>query len=284
MNRENEINMYKIITLLFVIVMNLPVCGQMRTLSFENSFTTIDTLRLEILYQLDFVNDTLKPAEKLADEQVLQIGFHTSKYFSQLLFKNDSINTILEAQNAENIFSPPKAAAEYEVVRNRNAKTCEVTYRSDDIVFRYLEDIPVISWIIHDEKKTIQQYACQRATCSFRGREYEAWFTNEIPLREGPFKFGGLPGLILEMQDSQKHFVYTCMGIRKPKSVEPIRIRNWPYTETSREKLHDFLVRVHQNPVEYYNSRGATFAIHVDGKFIMNPKNHSLPFNPIELE
>ncbi len=277
--------MYKIIALIFfAILMNLPVWGQMRTLSPENSFTSIDTMRLEILYQLDFVNDTLKPDENLTDQQVLQIGFHSSKYFSQLLFKNDSINTIREEQNAQTLFSTPKGAAEYEVVRNRNAKTFEVTYRSDDIVFRYSEDIPKINWIIHDEKKTIQQYACQRATTHFRGRHYEAWFAPAIPIPEGPFKFGGLPGLILQIQDTRHHYVFQCIDIKIIKNSQAIKVRNWPYTETTREKLHDFLVRLNQNPFEYYNSRGVTFAIHVDGKFIMNPKNHSFPFNPIELE
>lgn len=285
MNQENEINMYKIITLLlFAIALKMQVSGQMRTLGFENSFTTIDTMRLEILYQLDFVEDTLHPAEKLSDEQALQIGFHSSKYFSKLLFANDSINTILEAQNAENLFSPPQSAAQYEIVRNRETKTLEVTHRSDDIVFRYVEDTPKLNWVIQNERKTIREYSCQKAVTTFRGRKYEAWFTPEIPIREGPYKFGGLPGLILELQDSKKHFVYNCIGIRKPKSAEPVRIRNWNYTETTREKLHNFLVRKYQNLTAYYNSRGVTFAIHVDGKFIMNPKDHSVAFNPIELE
>lgn len=260
----------------------MQLWSQMRRLIFENDFTVIDTMRLEILYQLDFIEDTLKYEENLTDQQVLQIGFHNSKYLSKLLFTNDSINTILEEQNAENLFSPSQSAAQYEIVRNREAKAFEVTHRSDDIVFRYFEDIPELSWTIQNERKSIQQYSCQKAITKFRGREYEAWFTPEIPIREGPYKFGGLPGLILEMQDSQKQFVYTCIGIKKAKA--PIKVRNWQYTETTREKLHNFLVRKYQNLTEYYNSRGVTFAIHVDGKYIMDPKNHSIPFNPIELE
>ncbi len=277
--------MYKIITVLFfAIVLKMHVCGQMRTLRLENSFTTIDTMRLEILYQLDFVNDTLKPAEKLSDQQVLQIGFHSSKYFSKLLFKNDSINTILVEQNAENVFSPPQAAAEYEVVRNKNTKIFAVTYRLDDIVFRYSEAIPNITWTIHNENKRILNYTCQRATAKFRGRDYEAWFAPEIPLREGPYKFGGLPGLILEMADSQKHYLYKCISLRQPKFLEQMKIRNWPYSETTRQKLHDFLVRKHENPTDYYKSRGVISMTKKDGRFVETSKSFRLPYNPIELE
>lgn len=258
--------------------------NQMGTLIFENDFTILDTLRLEILYQVDFVEDTFNFEEKHTDQQVLQIGFHTSLYFSKLLYENDSVNTILENQNVNYFHAIPKGAAEYEITRDQNSSTLVVTHRSEKNVFRYSEEIPVIEWTIHNERKVIRQYICQRTTSKFRGREYEAWFTPEIPIREGPYKFGGLPGLILEMEESQKHYVYTCIGIRKPKSVEPIKIRNWPYTETTREKLNDFLTKKYMNPVSYYNSFGSSFWIKKDGQFVEAPKDFSLPYNPIELK
>lgn len=101
----------------------MQIMSQMRGLIFENDFTIIDIVRLEILYQFDFIEDTLKYDEKLTDQQVLQIGFHSSKYFSKLLFTNDSINTILEVQNAKNLLAPPQTAAMYEIIRDKKAKT-----------------------------------------------------------------------------------------------------------------------------------------------------------------
>jgi len=55
-----------------------------------------------------------------------------------------------------------------------------------------------IPWVLHPEHKRFGQYDCRRATGIFRGREYEAWYTLEIPIPSGPYKLGGLPGLILE--------------------------------------------------------------------------------------
>ncbi|MFW5761151.1 MAG: GLPGLI family protein [Cyclobacteriaceae bacterium] len=271
-----------LILIFFACILNMQIMSQMRRLIFENDFTIIDTVRLEILYQFDYIEDTLKYDENLTDQQVLQIGFHSSKYFSKLLYDNDSINTILIEQNAKNIFATPQGAAMYEIIRDKKTKTFEVTYRSDDIVFRYFEDIPELRWVIENDRKTIREYSCQKASTTFRGRKYEAWFTPEIPIREGPYKFGGLPGLILVMQDSQKQFVYTCMGIIKTK--EPMKIRNWHYTETTRTELSEFLKRKHKNTVNYYKSRGVTTMIKKDGKFIEAPKDFSLPYNPIELE
>jgi GLPGLI family protein len=273
--------------LLFLLAMFYLVSdaqNQMGNLIFEEDFRVIDSVEYEILYEVNLVEDILKPGEKLIDRQVLQIGTNTSKYFSKVLFKNDSINTILTKKNTTYYHGIPKGAAVYEVIRNRKAKTMTVTHRSDDVVFRYTEAIPNLSWEIHKENKKILHYTCQRATAKFRGREYEAWFTPEIPLREGPYKFGGLPGLILEIADSQKHYVYSCIAIKKPKDIELIKIRNWPFTETTREKLQDFLARKHDNPAEYYRSRGVTLMIKKDGGFVEAPKDFSIAFNPIELE
>jgi GLPGLI family protein len=55
-----------------------------------------------------------------------------------------------------------------------------------------------IAWTLHPEHKRFGQYDCRRATGKYRGRDYEAWYTLEIPIPTGPFKLGGLPGLILE--------------------------------------------------------------------------------------
>ena len=55
-----------------------------------------------------------------------------------------------------------------------------------------------IAWTLHPEHKRFGQYDCRRATGKYRGRDYEAWYTLDIPIPSGPFKLGGLPGLILE--------------------------------------------------------------------------------------
>jgi GLPGLI family protein len=61
---------------------------------------------------------------------------------------------------------------------------------------------PDIRWNILDSTKKIGNYTCSKATVHFRGRDYTAWFTPEIPVPYGPWKLVGLPGLILQAYDS----------------------------------------------------------------------------------
>lgn len=61
-------------------------------------------------------------------------------------------------------------------------------------------------WQLENEVKQLGNFSCQKATTFFRGREYTAWFTSEIPLSFGPWKFYGLSGLILEVYDADRVF------------------------------------------------------------------------------
>ena len=55
---------------------------------------------------------------------------------------------------------------------------------------------------------------CQRATLNYEGRVYEAWFTDIIPIKNGPYKFSGLPGLIMKIQDTNKEYVFDLVSIK----------------------------------------------------------------------
>lgn len=72
-----------------------------------------------------------------------------------------------------------------------------------------------INWTIADEIKKIENYTLQKATTKFGGRSWTAWFCKDIPFNEGPFKLRGLPGLIFELSDAKKNFLYTLVKNRE---------------------------------------------------------------------
>lgn len=99
----------------------------------------------------------------------------------------------------------------YHIDRNTNL------IKSRDIGFNYIKDsIPKINWKILDETKEIGDFKCFKASCNFRGRDYTAWFTLEIPLPYGPWKLQGLPGLILEAYDTDKEIYFYFKSIEYP--------------------------------------------------------------------
>ena len=72
-----------------------------------------------------------------------------------------------------------------------------------------------MQWSLTGEAEQVGDYQCQKAVTSFGGREWTAWFCPDIPVDGGPYKFRGLPGLILKVEDSEKHFSWTMTGIEK---------------------------------------------------------------------
>ena len=86
------------------------------------------------------------------------------------------------------------------------------------------ENIPIIEWLLLNEEKKIGALSCQKATTTFRGRHYTAWYTMEIPIPFGPWKFNGLPGMILEIYDDKKEVSFRTTSIEIPfvKILAPI--------------------------------------------------------------
>ena len=80
------------------------------------------------------------------------------------------------------------------------------------------ESIDKMVWKIKSDTKIKEKWKLQKATTKFGGRIWEAWFTTDIPFSEGPFKFRGLPGLIIELRDSKNNFSYELSRIEKPKN------------------------------------------------------------------
>ncbi|WP_430412718.1 GLPGLI family protein [Kordia sp.] len=82
------------------------------------------------------------------------------------------------------------------------------------------EAVPVINWEIKEETKKIANFECQKAITRFRGRSYTAWFTNKIPISDGPWKFHGLPGLILEVTDATNEIAFFFKSLEIPTKAK----------------------------------------------------------------
>lgn len=78
------------------------------------------------------------------------------------------------------------------------------------------EPIPEMNWNITNTTKEIGSFTARLATTNFRGRNYKAWFTQEIPISDGPWKFSGLPGMILEVVSEKGDYEFLFKGIEMP--------------------------------------------------------------------
>lgn len=68
-----------------------------------------------------------------------------------------------------------------------------------------------LDWIILSDKMKIGDYDCQKAKVNYGGRSWIAWFTQSIPLQDGPYVFNGLPGFIIRISDNQSHYDFSLV-------------------------------------------------------------------------
>ncbi|QCX53092.1 GLPGLI family protein [Elizabethkingia sp. JS20170427COW] len=78
----------------------------------------------------------------------------------------------------------------------------------------YTEDLP-LAWKIQNESEKIGEYNTQKATLEYGGRKWTAWFSTDIPFQDGPYKFKGLPGLIVKIQDDGNNYSWVLKGNKK---------------------------------------------------------------------
>lgn len=99
---------------------------------------------------------------------------------------------------------------------------CKSDYQATKTLYIFKENIPAIEWSIQKESRMIGQFLCFRAKGVFGGRTYNVWFTPDIPLPYGPYKLGGLPGLILEAYAEDGMVKYTLQSFEASTTDRPI--------------------------------------------------------------
>lgn len=116
--------------------------------------------------------------------------------------------------------------------------------------------MPKFNWKITGNKRKIGEYECQEATTTFRGRDWIVWFTTAIPVSDGPWKFYGLPGLIIEAEDSKKDFAFRLTSIEYP--CESCTADMLKFSEKG--KKVDFATYIKAEDIEFEKARQKTIA------------------------
>lgn len=88
-------------------------------------------------------------------------------------------------------------------------------------LYKLKEPKPTFDWVLTNEQKTIDTYKVKKAILSFRGRDYVAWYSEDIPINAGPWKFSGLPGLIFEIQDTSGRYNWQLTKLITNKNATP---------------------------------------------------------------
>lgn len=154
---------------------------------------------IEVRYYMKHIPDSLVREKYFEAEMVLILNNNQSYYFNPAMvvfYENldKAVSTYSNVQEiARNPISLPK-------IRHSAWRENENIFITSPLgKYNYTYKASKIKWTLLSEVKNIGNYNCRLATVTIDGDTIYAWYTTQIPFDEGPFKFKGLPGLILEV-------------------------------------------------------------------------------------
>lgn len=181
------------------------------------------------IYQVTMKTDSTDRAEVKTEKAFLDVSSEKSVFYGEARAKRDSLVERMRATRNfdRNAMQNLRSNIDYLVEKDPKKNTVSFSTRLGRDQYIYEEERQ-LSWKILPETVKIGVYEAQKAETFFAGRKWMAWFTQEIPFQDGPYKFKGLPGLILKVEDAQGDYSFDLMQTKKIPQMPSFDSRTTP--------------------------------------------------------
>ncbi len=209
---------------------------------FHYEYDKLDDAEYLVTYKHEFKPDSTNNELVRNSEMLLFIGKNISKFISQPAYV---IDTNMRRIPTDEMFieyfnnpTTPIVRVSYEIYKNHPTGKLSYIQHIPSETYKYEEPLGSFTWKLSNETKTYMDYNVQKATCSYGGREWIAWFCPELNFNDGPYKFHGLPGLIVQIYDTRHHYNFDLSSINKLEPSIAIDITRKEYVNTTKSGLH----------------------------------------------
>lgn len=173
----------------------------------------------ECIYEYDVNGTSDKGALSERYNCILQIAEDESRFVDYNAYQLDSVSAIpgIGTETLKEYEKKEKAATPYfdRTIRYNPATGMLTMQGLIGLNYgKYEEQVPVTDWELTEETDTICGYECKKATGSYGDRQWSVWYAEEIPVPYGPWKFAGLPGLVMKAEDSEGIHRFSAIGYR----------------------------------------------------------------------
>lgn len=185
-----------------------------------------DTAQVLVHYKFTHVRDTTNRAHPYTENMVLYVGKTASAYKSydriaaDEQFKKAYAQAVASSPDGRININRKGVGSSDQYYQYPNEQKLFVINNLLMNSYRIEEPMPAIDWKISSDTTTFGGLHCQKATTHFKGRDYIVWFAPDLPVRTGPWKLSGLPGVILDAHDTKNEVIFKFDGIEKATFVD----------------------------------------------------------------
>lgn len=245
---------------------------------------TLDSCYLTITYRFRYKATEKDDSLSHDDLMDLQLGRKYNAFFSRNLRDLDIQNS-KELKTTMQFQTVPENYVGFDLLINHGDSTTIVTNRVPytSQVIEYTENTPDPAWTyVLEDTATVMGYHCHAAKCSYGGREWKVYYTNDIPLPYGPWKLNGVKALVLKAEDSEHNFVFEAEGLTQ--KTQPIIRYDWNRKTMNKEDWKQFEREMYQNAGAFVRNTGARIIIMDNSEqgFHRLNENWSQFYNPLE--
>lgn len=244
----------------------------------------IDKANLQVTYKITFKEDTNNLELKRQEEMYLFVGEKTSLFTSKNVYQLMYLGRIAEREGRLDSFIEEmtkgnyRARFIYSIFKNYPKGMLSYTEKVLPTFFIYEEDLAAFHWNLLNEQDVINGYTVQKASIQYGGRLWFAWYCPELPISDGPYKFSGLPGLILKISDSKEHYSFEMMLLERLKEEVAIEFFDMDWVKTSRKDFLQAVQNFRNDIINRAKEAGASIESQQTAARNMMKKNNPIEF------
>ncbi|MEG1617320.1 MAG: GLPGLI family protein [Bacteroidales bacterium] len=282
------------LSLVFLLLSLTSFAQGAKVINTETSHDTIykdilDNAKYRVYYTYRYLPEAISADNQVETLTLLQIGDQYNRFMDYNRFRSDSVNDVSVKNNLALAEYMPSLMNLGKVIKFKsniviNKSKNEIITQQNIILterYQFKEESPLIKWTITNSDTILLGYNCRKATAVYKGRSYIAWYSEEIAMPYGPYKFNGLPGLIFYIHDTENNHSFILCGLEKSRGMDPVYL--WTgknIIKTKRENAMQIHKNYCGNPGKALINSGKKITIAPEVLATLQP----LPYNPIELE
>lgn len=261
-------------------IYTLLVCMAAMVIGYSQE-ASVEVMRYE--YELTYSPDSLRSDYKEKEYFYLDIHNAKSRFASTGYVRKFELSHGSQKENIalmSGLIAEMRTKFNWVIYKNQNELH---TYETQFLDTYWVEEsLADVVWEILPEREEYHDFKVQKAVTTFGGRKWYVYFTPDIKVYDGPYKFKNLPGFVVKAWDDREHYVFEFLNSKAVKTLfDEDLIREEQPLKVSKQKLFALREENASKPLEARLPAGITIE-RVDNGGQAPKKPRKKTANPIE--